>query len=362
MMLLQLLALMRERNASDLILKAGCAPHLRVNTVLHRVSGPVPTPEDVEEGIREVLPAYLNDVLSGRQEADFSFELPELGRFRGTIFRQQGHWSMVVRVVRSDIPSFEQLHVPGEVLSKLASERRGLILVCGATGSGKSTTIAAMIEYMNQHMKRHIITIEDPIEHVFTDRKSVISQRELGLDTEGYGPALRHAMLQSPDVIYIGNIRDQATTYAALTAAETGHLILSTVHSLNVVQAIERVVNFFPPHQHQEIQLQLSLLLKGVVAQRLIPRVDTNGVIPAIEVMVHTPTTARLVREAKTAQISEFMEDGAMYGMQSFNQSLVSLVQEGLISPDQALVNADSADELKLRLDGVQQLKDVKFA
>jgi len=234
-------------------------------------------------------------------------------------------------------------------------ERRGLVLLTGTMGSGKSTTLASMIEYINCHTNKHILTVEEPIEFTFKDKEGIVNQRELGMDVSSYAVALRAFTLQSPDVIFIGNIRDYDTMSAAITAAETGVLVLSTLHTVNAAQSVERIINFFPPHEHQEKRNQLSSLLKGVISLRLIPAKDGRGRIPAYEIMLLTPTISRLIREGKIWEINQFITDGTVFGMQSFDQSLVRLVHEGKINAEEAMDFADSKDEFTLALKGIKR-------
>jgi len=277
-------------------------------------------------------------------------------RFRISIFMQRNWPALVIRNIRSSTQSFEELSLPAEVLKKLATEKRGLILLTGSAGSGKSTTIASMIDYINTNSKRHILTVEEPIEFTFKDKNSIVNQRELGRDVSSYATALRVFTLQSPDVIYIGNIRDLETMSAAITAAETGTLVLSTLHTINAAQTIERIINFFPPHQHIEVKMQLSLLLKGVISLRLVPLKDGPGRVPAYETMLLTPTISRLIREGKILEIPKFIEEGAIFGMQSFNQSLIKLVKDGKISEEEAANFSDNRDEFTLALKGIKRL------
>jgi len=227
--------------------------------------------------------------------------------------------------------------------------------MCGPAGSGKSTTIASMLEYINLNYERHVVTMEDPIEFLFEDKKSIINQRELGIDVPSYPVALHYVTQQSPDIIYIGNIRDQNTMHAALNATELGSLVISTLHTINAIQTIERMVNFFPPHLHEEVRMQLSLILRGVVSLRLVPRKDGFGRIPAYETMIVTPTIARLIREGNTKGIQEFIDQGELFGMQSFKQTLVSLVQNDLVTEEDARKVADSKDEFDLALRGISR-------
>jgi twitching motility protein PilT len=263
---------------------------------------------------------------------------------------------MVVRFIKNTVGTFDQLQLPVEILRKFSRETQGLVLVSGPAGSGKSTTIASMIQYINENMERHIITVEDPIEFLFKDKNSLINQRELGIDVQSYPSALKHFTLQSPDVIYIGVIRDPETMHAAMSAAETGVLVVSTLHTIDCVQTVERVINLFPPHVHEEVKMQLSLLLKGVLSLRLLPTQDGTGRTPVYETMVLTPTISRLIKEGKLTEIKHFIEEGAMFGMQSFKQSLVKLVKEGKINEDEARSYADSKDEFDLELRGIKRI------
>ena len=248
----------------------------------------------------------------------------------------------------------EDLLLPPVPIKKLAMLSRGLVLVTGIAGSGKSTTLAAMIDYMNNNTQRHIVTIEDPIEFMFQDLSSAITQREVGIDTKDYLGALKTVVRQTPDVIFVGEMRDYETVSAALTAAETGHLVLSTLHTVNAVQTVERIMSFFPPHQHDTVRLQLSLVLEGVVSQRLIGRRSSEGRVPAVEILLGTPTVKEMILEGRTRELAEALEAGhEYYGSQSFNQSLVGLVREGVIDFDDAMAAADSPDELKLALRGI---------
>jgi twitching motility protein PilT len=311
------------------------------------------TVADMGKAVEDLTKPEQREKFKASLDLDFALYLPEHNRrFRISIFIQRNSPSIVIRNVRDSVPDFKTLNLPAEVLERLAMETRGLVLLTGSMGSGKSTTIASMIEYINQNSQKHILTIEEPIEYTFKDKKSIINQRELGLDVTSYATALRAFTLQSPDVIYIGNIRDYETMSAALTAAETGVLVLSTLHTVNAPQTIERIINFFPPHQHQEIRIQLSFLLKGVVSLRLLPLKGSAGRMPAYETMVLSPTVSRLIREGKTWEIPKFIEDGEIFGMRSFAQSLVKLVNEGKISEEEAVNAADNREEFTLGLKG----------
>jgi twitching motility protein PilT len=351
------LLMMAERQASDLFLRTDSAPHIRLEGRLTAIEHPPLSREDMLSLTKELLPGEeQRKRLEREMDSDFAITLDGVGRFRFNIFLQRGTPAMVVRFIKNKIGTFQELNLPAEILKKFAREAQGLILVTGPAGNGKTTTIASLIEYINENMERHIITVEDPIEFVFKDKNSLINQRELGIDVQSYPSALKHFTLQSPDVIYIGVIRDPETMHAALTAAETGVLVVSTMHTIDSVQTIERVVNLFPPYLHNEVRMQLSLLLKGIISLRLMPKLDGSGRVPAYETMVLTPTIARLLREGKLNEIKHFIEEGAMFGMQSFKQSLVRLVKDGRISEVEARSYADSKDEFDLELRGIKRI------
>ncbi|MCX5706791.1 MAG: PilT/PilU family type 4a pilus ATPase [Candidatus Omnitrophica bacterium] len=353
----RLLKEMVERNASDLFYRAGGLPRLRIDGKLVAANDTALTVDDVMQATEDLTTFKQREVFKNKLDLDFAVYIGELGRrFRVSIFIQRNWPSIVIRKVNNTTQSFEELNLPAEVLKKLAMERGGLVLLTGSMGSGKSTTIASMIEYINTNSKKHILTVEEPIEFTFQDKESLINQRELGIDVASYPVALRAFTMQSPDVLFISNIRDLETMSSAVTAAETGVLILSTLHTINAAQSIERIINFFPPHQHQEIKNQLASLLKGVISLRLIPLKDGSGRIPAYEIMLLTPTISRLIREGKIREISQFIEDGAIFGMQSFNQSLKKLVKEGKITEEIAIEFADSKDEFVLALRGIKSI------
>ncbi|MCM8801059.1 MAG: PilT/PilU family type 4a pilus ATPase [Candidatus Omnitrophica bacterium] len=345
-----------ERDGSDLFYRAGGVPRFRIDGKIVPASDKTLTTEDVIRATEEITTPQQRELFKKNMDIDFALYLSEFDRrFRVSIFLQRNCPSLVIRTVRNVIQSFAELNLPSEVLEKLSLETRGLVLLTGSTGSGKSTTIASMIEYINTHCHKHILTLEEPIEFTFKDKNCIINQRELGLDVISYAIALRAFTMQSPDVIYIANIRDYETMSSALTAAETGVLVLSTLHTINAAQTVERIVNFFPPHQHQQVRIQLSYLLKGVLSLRLVPLKDRSGRIPAYEVMVLTPTISRLIREGKTWEIPQFIEDGAVFGMQSFNQTLIKLVREGKITEEQAILYADNKEEFILALRGIKR-------
>jgi len=349
--------MMVEKNASDLFYRAGSKVAMRIDGEVVYIEDRILSVDEIFQTIEELTDERQKRLLDENKNVELTYLSDELGaRFRISIFIQRGFPSFVVRNLSQKIRSFEELNLPGEVLRKLCLEKRGLVLLVGSAGSGKSTTIASMIEYMNCNFHRHILTVEEPIEFDFKDKNCVINQRELGLDVLSYQSALRAFTLQSPDVIYVGNIRDHDTMSAVLTAAETGVLVLSTMHTINASQTIERMVNFFPPYQHAEIRNQISHLLKGVISLRLIPRKDQPGRVPACEVMLLTPTISRLIREGKTDEIIHFIEEGRIFGMQSFTQSLIDLVKRDLITEEIAKEFSDSKEEFILALKGIKKV------
>lgn len=352
----ELIKEMIKLDASDLFYRTGGTPRLRVDGKIIVLDDTVLTIDNVTSAVEELTLPKQKEVFKDTSDVDFAVYLEEFGhRFRVSIFMQRNSPSIVIRRVHNLTRSFKELNLPEKVLEKLSLENRGLVLLTGSMGSGKSTAIASMIEYINENISKHVLTVEEPIEFTFQDKKSIINQRELGLDVSSYGAALRAFTLQSPDVIFIGNIRDRETMSAALTAAETGVLVLSTLHTINAAQSVERIINFFPPHQHEQVRSQLSTLLKGVISLRLIPFKDRPGRIPAYEIMLLTPTISRLIREGKIWQIPDYIEDGNIFEMQSFNQSLIKLVKEEKISEEEAANFTDSKEELSLSLRGIRK-------
>ncbi|MDE2222351.1 MAG: PilT/PilU family type 4a pilus ATPase [Candidatus Omnitrophica bacterium] len=350
---------MAERKASDLFYGAGAPVRLKVDGTLVALDGGIVTLEEVTKAIDELTTPKQREDLKNGLDAGFAVHLEDRSlRFRVSVFMQKNGPSMVIRRVNSLVSTFEELNLPADILKNLAMEKRGLVLLTGSMGSGKSTTIASMIEHININSKKHILTVEDPIEFSFTDKSSLINQRELGIDVLSYPAALRAFTLQSPDVIFIGNICDLETMNSAIIAAETGVLVMSTLHTINAAQSVERIINFFPLHQHQEIRNQLSVLLKGVISLRLVPLKNGMGRVPAYEIMLLTPTISRLIRENKIWEIPKFIEDGSVVGMQSFSQSLLKLVREGKVSEEQAIENSDNRDEFVQALRGVKKLRD----
>jgi twitching motility protein PilT len=339
-----------EMEGSDLHLKVPAPPLVRIRGALQPIEGEEPlAPGDTERVLREMLTS--NDRLSEfahEGEIDFSYTVSGLARFRVNAFRQRGSISIVCRAVPFGIKSIDELRLP-EVVSRLAEEPRGLILVTGTTGSGKSTTLAAMINQMNVNYPRNIVTIEDPIEYLHRDQKSIVHQREVGFDTESFARALRRVLRQDPDVILIGEMRDEETVRTALSAAETGHLVMSTLHTIDAVETVNRIIDFFPPHQHQQVRAMLAGILRGVISQRLVPTIDGVGRVPAVEVLTMTGRVRDMIMNPdETGKLSEVIAEGAYYGMQTFDQSLFHLHKEGVISLDQALEAASHPHDFKL--------------
>ena len=352
------LKMMVENDASDLFYRTGNTPHMRKDGQVVNLGDGVLTTEDIMRAVDELTTVSQRETFKKNLDIDFAVYMQELDRrFRVSIFMQRNWPSIVIRNVKNNTQTFEELNLPAEILKRLSLERSGLVLLSGTMGSGKSTTIASMIEHINQNSNKHILTIEEPIEFTFKDKNCIINQRELGLDVASYAMGLRSFTLQSPDVMFISSIRDYDTMSSVLTAAETGVLVLSTLHTVNASQSVGRIINFFPPHQHEEKRVQLSYLLKGVISLRLIPLKSGQGRVPAYEVMLLTPTISRLIREGKIWEIPQFIEEGGIMGMQSFTQSLVKLVNEGKISEETAAEFADSKDEFLLTLRGIKKAR-----
>ncbi|MFW5750887.1 MAG: type IV pilus twitching motility protein PilT [Planctomycetota bacterium] len=350
-----ILRAMVQLRASDLFLKVGVPPSVRVDGAVRQLGQTAVEEGDMKRYFSALVDEYGREMFRKHHEVDTAHEEDGLGRFRVNGFMQRGRIGFVLRHVQSDVPSFQELGLPAQTMERLSMLRRGMILVTGVTGSGKSTSLASMIEYMNQYTNRHIITVEDPIEYSYTDQRCVINQREIGIDTRDWQSALRNAMREAPDVILIGEMRDVETVQAAIDAAETGHLVLSTLHTVNAQQTMERIINFFPPYQHQLIRMQLSIVLQGVLSQRLIPRSGRPGRVPGLEVMVATPTIRQMVEEGRTIELGSVMADSAHFGCMTFNQSLFQLYERGEITREDALANADNPDEMEMLFRGIQR-------
>ena len=340
-----------ERGGSDLHLKVPAQPLIRLQGSLMPIDGsdePL-APADTERVLREMLTASERLAEFARDgEIDFSYTVRGLARFRVNAFRQRGSISIACRVVPFEIREADELGLP-EVVTKLAGEPRGMIIVTGTTGSGKSTTLAAMVDHINRNFAKNIVTIEDPIEYLHRDQKSVVHQREIGFDTNSFSQALRRVLRQDPDVILIGEMRDEETVGTALSAAETGHLVLSTLHTIDAVETVNRIIDFFPPHHHQQVRAMLAGALRGVISQRLVPTMDGDGRAPACEVLTMTGRVRDLISNpAETGKLGEVIAEGSYYGMQTFDQALLKHYQEGIISMDEALKAATHPHDFKL--------------
>jgi twitching motility protein PilT len=358
MNLKQMLIEMLNRKASDLHIRVGIRPHLRVNGLLEPIATDTMTIDDMDNIVSQILNEKQIDRFRRKNEMDLALSVAKLGRFRINLFRQRGTSGIAIRAVNTNIPNFDELNLP-DTIRDLSMERRGLMVVTGTTGSGKSTTLAAMIEHMNANRVDNILTVEDPIEYIYRDKKCIISQREVGADTESFASALRHALRQDPDVILIGEIRDIETMSIALTAADTGHLVLTTLHTLNAVETLSRIISFFPPHQHQQIRLLLAGTLKAIICQRLLARSDRPGRVPAAEILVNSAAVRdALMEQDKTASIADLIEDGEQYGMTSFDQSIMRLYRNGLISFEEAINQCSNPDDFDLRIKGITGAAD----
>ena len=354
----ELLKLMVEKDASDLFLRTNAIPRARINGKVQIIGEHAISQNEIKAVTSFLLATEERRMLFSKNlDIDFIYADPEIGRFRVNIFSQRGTPSIVLRHVSTRIKTFEELNLPTKVCERFCEETRGLVLLCGPAGSGKSTAIASMIEHINLIGEKHIVTIEDPIEFLFEDKKCLINQRELDIDVRSYASALKHVTQQSPDIIFIGNTRDEETMRAVISATELGTFVITTFHTINTVQTIARIVNFFPPHQQDEIRMQLSLILKGVISLRLVPYKDGSGRIPAYETMVVTPTIARLIREGNIKEIQNFIDEGELFGMRSFKQTLVDMVKRDLVHEDDARRFADSKDEFDLELRGIKRFQ-----
>src|SRR5688572_29615006 len=356
-----LLRIAVQGGASDLHIKVGTYPMIRVRgTLIPATEERRLEHEDLVAMAAAVLPAAHRDKFRDNHEVDLAYSVAGLGRFRCNAFQQRGTIGMIFRVIPMRVATIEDLLLP-KVLKKIAGEERGLVLVTGTTGSGKSTTLAALIDEINSTLTAHIMTIEDPIEYLHRDNRSVINQREIGVDTRSFGDALRSALRQDPDVILVGEMRDLETIQTALLAAETGHLVFSTLHTLDATETINRIIAVFPPHQQKQVRIQLASVLKSVISQRLIPRADGKGRAPAVEVMVSTAFIRDcIVDKEKTHLIPGAIAAGtSQYGMQSFDQSIFGLFEQRLITYEEALRWASNVDEFKLKVQGIATTSDM---
>jgi twitching motility protein PilT len=338
-----------ESRASDLFLKSGSPPALRVHGRIVPTDLPVLAPDDTEQLARSIMTEGQVEAFQQYHELDLAFTLEGVARFRCNIYRQRGAQALVLRIVPLQIESIEGLGLP-KTLEEMVRPKQGLVLVTGPTGCGKSTTLAAMIDLINRNKSANIVTIEDPIEFVHPDKRSIVSQREVGIDTESFYDAMKFVVRESPDVILIGEMRDAETMRVALAAAETGHLVFSTVHTTSAADTVERIVSIFPPHEKQQICLRLGGSLIGIVSQKLVPRADGTGRAVSVEVMINTPTIAKLIEEGRSSQIYSAMNEGGYWGMQTMNQSLMKYWRAGVIGEEEAMTYAGNSTELRQML------------
>lgn len=359
----ELLRAAYEKLASDLHIKVGSPPIYRVHgELLPEPSIRRLTAEDVIGMASAVMNVSQRELFKKRHDIDFAYSVPGLGRFRCNAFIQRGTIGLAFRILPLRIPEIDELNLP-EVLKKIALEPRGLILVTGTTGSGKSTTLAAMIDHINNNMTYNIVTIEDPIEYLHRDKKSITHQREIGSDTESFSRALRAALRQDPDVILVGEMRDFETIQTALAAAETGHLVLSSLHTTDAAETVNRIISVFPPYQHKQVRIQLVSVIRGVISMRLIPRSDNKGRVPAVEVLRGTDTVRDCILDPdKTKLIPDVIAQGKIiYGMQTFDQSILDLYNAGLISYEEALRRATKPDDFALKVKGIRSTSDIPY-
>ncbi|HUL70282.1 MAG TPA: type IV pilus twitching motility protein PilT [Gemmatimonadales bacterium] len=358
----QAISQMVQRNGSDLLLKVGRQPTIRVNGDLTGLDMQPMKPEDLKLLAEQIMTPRQVKEFAEKKEADFAIGVPGVGRFRTNIYQQRGTLAFAFRAIPYEVKTVRELQLP-EVLEEIAIRPRGMVLVTGVTGSGKSTTLAAMINHVNQHRRVNIITIEDPIEFLHRDVQANISQREVGSDTLSFATALRHVLRQDPDVILIGEIRDLETLDTALKAADTGHLVFSTLHTTDATQTINRIISFYPPHQHQEIRMLLSTALQAVICQRLVPKKDGKGRVAAAEILINTAAVADNIRDTEKAlNIPDLIAEGTVsYGMQSFDQSLMKWYKDGVIAYESALFYSTNPSEFALRASGISSASDRTF-
>jgi twitching motility protein PilT len=340
-----------DGGASDVHLKIATPVIYRINRELIAVECPFPTLEWMNDVVAKITPVHLKQKLEDQREIDFSYFVPGIGRFRTNLFQQRGEWCLAMRYVKTKVPSFEELGLLSQI-RKIAESPRGIVLLAGSTGCGKSTTLAAMIEHLNANFKRHIITLEDPIEYIFEDNQSVIEQREVGLDTLSFHHALVHVLRQDPDIIMIGEMRDDISFTSAMSAADTGHLVLSTLHTTNASQSISRILDFFDADEREQIRRQLAGTLQAVVCQRMVSTI-AGRMTPAIEIMINTPTVKKLIEENRLDKLPAAIETGNDDGMLNFNQSLFQLVKDGKVTEKEALAKASNPQALEMNFKGI---------
>jgi twitching motility protein PilT len=359
----EILKIALKGGASDIHLKSGLPPMFRVDGALVPLKkGERLMPDDIAPMAFSIMNPVQKKRFDEFREVDLAHGIPGLGRFRVNVFQQRGTIGIVLRVIPFGVKTIDELHLP-KVVQKIAEEHRGLILVTGTTGSGKSTTLAAMLEHINSERTAHIMTVEDPIEFLIRDKRSIVNQREIGVDTHNFSNALRAALRQDPDVILVGEMRDFETIETALTAAETGHLVMSTLHTLDATETINRIISVFPPYQQKQVRIQLAAILKAVISQRLVPRADGKGRVPALEVMVSTSRVRECIGDKdRTKEIPDAIAKGfTSYGMQTFDQSLMSHVKTGLITYEEALKHVSNPDDFALRFRGIASTSDSQW-
>jgi twitching motility protein PilT len=340
-----------EGGASDVHLKIGTPVIFRISRELVAIDSPFPTVDWMNKIVEEITPVHLKKRLNEEREVDFSYYVPNVGRFRTNLFQQRSQWCLAMRFVKTLVPSFQELGLL-EQIKKVAESSRGIVLLAGSTGCGKSTTLAAMVEHINNNFKKHIITLEDPVEYAFEDNQSVIEQREIGLDTLSFHYALRNILRQDPDVIMIGEMRDDISFAASMSAADTGHLVLSTLHTTNASQSITRILDFFKAEEREQIRRQLATTLRGVICQRMITTVD-GKLTPALEIMLNTPLVRKLIEENRLDKLPAAIETGTDDGMLTFNQSLFNLVKAGRVTEKEALSKASNPQALEMNFKGI---------
>jgi twitching motility protein PilT len=359
----EVLKIALKTGASDIHMKSGLPPIFRVDGALVPLKNAERLlPDEIQQAAFSIMNPVQKERFDTAREADLAYGIPGLGRFRVNVFQQRGTLGIVFRVIPFSVRSIEQLYLP-KVVETIAMENRGLVLVTGTTGSGKSTTLAAMIDHINSNRTCHIITIEDPIEFLIRDRRSIVNQREIGVDTQTFADALRAALRQDPDVILVGDVgemRDFETIETAITAAETGHLVMSTLHTLDATETINRIISVFPPYQQKQIRLQLASILKAVISQRLVPRADGKGRVPALEILISTARVRECIGDKeRTKEIHDAISKGfTTYGMQTFDQSLMQLVKQELVTYDEALKHVSNPDDFALRFRGIASTAD----
>ncbi len=340
-----------DGGASDVHLKIGTPVVFRINRELIAIECPFPTEDWMNKVVDHVTPVHLRKRRDDDREIDFSYYVPGIGRFRTNLFQQRGQWCLAMRYVKTHVPSFQELGLLDQV-KRIAESPRGIVLVCGSTGCGKSTTLAAMIEHINANYKKHMITLEDPIEYVFEDNQSVIEQREVGLDTLSFHAALVHILRQDPDIIMIGEMRDDISFSAAMSAADTGHLVLSTLHTTNASQSVSRILDFFDANEREQIRRQLAGTLQAVICQRMVPTI-AGAMTPALEIMINTPTVKKLMEENRLDKLPAAIETGGDDGMINFNQALFNLVKQGKVTEKEALAKASNPQALEMNFKGI---------